>query len=479
MAKRRKRGDGGISLRKDGRWEGRVVVGYDDKGLPITKNVLAKTKSDCAAKLKTLQESIAKPVPDQPKPGILLGDWLNLWYQSYKKPSLRPNTQISYERRIYQHIIPALGSIQLDKLTTSNIQQFYTELKQGGRLIRTELYGEGLSDQTVRSIHTTFHAALDKAVSEKLLFRNPADGCRLPPVKPREMQILTPEEIQRLLIQAKEDGCFELLLLELSTGLRRGEICSLQWDDLNFRTGELRVERQVHSARGELVVLPPKTKAGNRSVILPEPVLNVLKTYHETVTSRWMFPSPYKEDSPKDPAAVRNRLQTILERAECKKVRFHDLRHVFCTASLEHGMDVKTLSTILGHVSSSTTLNVYAHVTDEMRRTAAARIDRGIGKAEAQTESAPVSLKTTPSTFQARKGKRRKAGTGCVTQINEKLWEGRYSPVWPADGKKHSQNVYAHSEAECEKLLAELIVKMKAEIAAEKERIKAERGASQ
>ena len=211
MAKRRKRGDGGVSLRKDGRWEGRAVIGYDDKGLPVIKNVLAKTKSECAAKLKALKDSIQAPAPDQPKPGILLGDWLDFWYQSYKKSSLRPNTQMSYERRIYQHIVPALGSTQLDKLTTNDIQQFYTRLKQGGRLLRVELNGEGLSDQTVRGIHTTLHAALDKAVSEKLLFRNPADGCRLPPAKAREMQVLTPEEIQRLLIQAKEDNCFELL----------------------------------------------------------------------------------------------------------------------------------------------------------------------------------------------------------------------------------------------------------------------------
>ncbi len=87
---------------------------------------------------------------------------------------------MSYERRIYQHIIPALGDIQVDKLTTSDIQQFYIKLKQEGRLLRTELYGEGLSDQTVRGIHTTLHAALDKAVAEKLSLRNPADGCRLP-----------------------------------------------------------------------------------------------------------------------------------------------------------------------------------------------------------------------------------------------------------------------------------------------------------
>ena len=472
MANRRKRGDGGVSLRKDGRWEGRVVIGYDDKGLPVTKNVLAKTKSECIAKLKALMNSIKTPSLDQHKPGILLGDWLDFWYQSYKKASLRLNTQMSYERRIYQHIIPTLGNIQMDKLTTKDIQQFYARLKQSGRLLRAELYGEGLSDQTIRGIHTTLHTALDKAVAEKLILRNPADGCRLPSAKAREMQVLTPEEIQRLLIQAKEDGCYELLLLELSTGLRRGEICALQWNDLNLRTGELWIERQVHRVKGELVVSPPKTKASNRSVILPAPVVDVLKSYKKTITSRWMFPSPVSEDSPRDPTAVRKRLQIILERAGCKKIRFHDLRHVFCTTCLEHGMDVKTLSTIIGHVSSSTTLNVYAHITDEMRRTAAVKIDQGIGRAEPQEEAVTAPQKPAPSTFQAHKGQRRKPGTGCVSQINGHLWEGRYSPIWP-DGKKHARNVYAHSEAECETLLAEMILEMKAEIAAEKEQIKA------
>ena len=136
-------------------------------------------------------------------------------------------------------------------------------------------------------------------------------------------------------------------------------------------------------------------------------------------------------------------------------------------------MDIKTLSTIIGHVSSSTTLNVYAHITDEMRRTAAVKIDQGIGKVDSEIETGAAPRKPAPSTFQARKGQRRKAGTGCVTQINEKLWEGRYSPVWP-DGKKYARNVYAHSEEECEKLLADMIAEMKAEIAAEKERLKAE-----
>lgn len=146
MAKRRKRGDGSIHLRKDGRWEGRYVVGRNEKGLPITKNVLAKTQAECAKKLAQLREQLEGPPSEQSKAGVRLGDWLNHWYQDYKKPNLRPNTQMSYERRIYQHIIPALGQISLDKLTTGDIQQFYTQAKQGGRLLRTELW-EGLSDR--------------------------------------------------------------------------------------------------------------------------------------------------------------------------------------------------------------------------------------------------------------------------------------------------------------------------------------------
>lgn len=181
-----------------------------------------------------------------------------------------------------------------------------------------------------------------------------------------------------------------------------------------------------------------------------------------------MFPSPLNNDSPRDPAAVRKRLTTILERADCKRVRFHDLRHTFATASLEHGMDIKTLSTIIGHVSTATTLNVYAHVTDEMRKIAAAKIDRGIAKSEFLQDIDTAPRKLAPSTFLPRKGQRRKPGTGCVSQINEKLWEGRYSPKLP-NGARLARNVYAHSEKECEQKLAELIVQTKAEIAAQRQ----------
>ena len=118
-------------------------------------------------------------------------------------------------------------------------------------------------------------------------------------------------------------------------------------------------------------------------------------------------------------------------------------------------MDIKTLSTIIGHVSSATTLNTYTHVTDAMRQSAADKIDRGIGRAEPKPRREVAPQKPPPSTFQARKGQRRKPGTGCVTQINDHLWEGRYSPI--VNGQRMARNVYAKTEAECEKKLAELI----------------------
>jgi len=261
------------------------------------------------------------------KSDTFFGEWLNFWYENHCKPKVRLTTQQRYEELMRQHIIPGLGDIPLNELTQPILQQFYVNLKESGRKKNVERYGPGLSDRTVRNCHALCRTALEKALKEKLIRKNPAVGCKLPPSRPKEMQVLTAEEIQRLLIQAKEENFFELFLLELATGLRRGEICALQWDDLDLKTGTLHVERQIHRVKGKLVISQPKTKASSRSVILPAPVLNVLREYKKTIASRWMFPSPVREDSPRDPAAIRQRLSLILEHAECKHVRFHDLRH--------------------------------------------------------------------------------------------------------------------------------------------------------
>ena len=217
--KKRKNGEGTVRLRKDGRWEGRIVVGYADNGNPRTKSVLAKTKTECLEKLEALKEQCGR-TSDKLKPDMPFGDWIDFWYQNFSKPKIRLTTQLSYEGRIYTHIIPEIGKIPLNKLTQNDLQQFYARLKKGGRKRFVEQYGEGLSDRMVRSCHTTCRTALEKAVAEGLITTNPAIGCRLPPKKAKEMQVLTQAEILRFLTRAKEEGYYEMFLLELTTEMR-------------------------------------------------------------------------------------------------------------------------------------------------------------------------------------------------------------------------------------------------------------------
>ncbi len=481
MSKRRKQGEGTLRQRKDGRWEGRVVIGYNDKGLPITKNVTAMEKAVCLEKLEKLKEQYGLRQSGKVKSEMPFGEWIDFWYQQYAKHTLRPTTQSHYSNLIYNHIIGEIGKIPLNKITQNDLHQFYARLKTNGRKIRTNLYGNGLSDAMIRSTHLMCRKSLQKAVDDGLIRTNPAIGCKLPPKKAKEMQVLTREEMQRFIIQAKADGYLELFILELCTGMRRGEIVALKWDDLNMQTGELHISRQATTVKGKIHISAPKTKSSIRTIILPPDIVKMLGEYRKSVDSKWMFPSPVKEDAPRHPSAVRKILDRTLERAECKHIRFHDLRHTFATTALANGMDIKTLSAMIGHISSETTLNIYTHTTDSMKRSAADKIERGIGRNEgdiAEAEQTPDQTAKPPvkAKYEPKQPKIRRPGTGCISQINDHLYEGRYSPI-DAHGNRTSRNVYAKTREECEIKLAEMIAEMKAEIKAKKEKLKAQQSA--
>ena len=472
MAKqKRKNGEGTVRLRKDGRWEGRVVIGYDDKGKPKTKSVLAHNKGECVEKLEKLKEECGRTA-EKLKPDMPFGEWIDFWYQYFSSPKLRPTTQATYENRIYGHIIPSIGKIPISKLTQNDLQQFYAKLKRTGRKVNVELKGTGVSDRMVRSCHALCRSSLEKAVEEGLITRNPSIGCKLPPKKNGEMKVLMQNEIVRLLNQAYDEGYYEMFLLELTTGMRRGEILGLKWRDLNLETGELNIKRQL-TTKGISV---PKTKSSIRTILLPPDMLDLLREMKKTAKYDWIFPSPVKEGEPRNPTAITKRFRIMLERAHCKHVRFHDLRHTFATMALENGMDVKTLSAMIGHVSSETTLNIYSHVTDTMRAQAAVKIDREIGGTdapmpEAKDEPRQPQTSEIEGNFEPWKPKVRKSGTGCVYQINDHLWEGSYFPRLP-NGSRKKFNVYAKTREECEKELAKMIEKKKKEIATEKKKMK-------
>ena len=328
MGRKRKNGEGTVRLRKDGRWEGRVVIGYDDKGLPKTKNVLAKTKSECVEKLKTLKDALAPPAPPRIKADMPFGDWMEHWYETHSRPAARPGTRRIYEGYLRLYINPGLGHIPLNRLTAKDMQQFFVWLKTEGRADQSD--GKtGLTDSQLRNIHSLCWRALEKAVSGNLIPQNPASGCKLPSARKGEMNLLSRESMQKLLIQAKEEKYYELFLLEFATGLRLGELTALQWEDLNLTTGELRISKQAVVIGSELVITEPKTKAAVRTLLLPPKVLEVFREYRKRNVSRWLFPSPKKENSPLLPSVVRQRLHRLLDHAGCERVRFHDLRHPY------------------------------------------------------------------------------------------------------------------------------------------------------
>ena len=186
---------------------------------------------------------------------------------------------------------------------------------------------------------------------------------------------------------------------------------------------------------------------------------------------------------PRYPTSVGDILSILLKRAGCKHVRFHDLRHTFATMALENGMDVKTLSATIGHVSAATTLDIYSHVTDTMQMQAAVSIDRKIGGTNAQmpvveqtpeeTVKPPVNAPCEPTEPHPEPVPRkiRKSGTGCLYQINDNLWEGSFFPRLP-NGKRKKFNVYAETKELCEIKLAEMIERVKADIAEERAKLK-------
>lgn len=183
------------------------------------------------------------------------------------------------------------------------------------------------------------------------------------------MHTIPADQLQAFLSEAKASGVYEMYYIELATGLRRGELLGLKWEDIDLAAGIIRVHRQIARINGEIVEAPLKTKNSYRVVSISPQAIEVLQEQKRKTKEEYVFPSP--NGGPISPDSVNNMLKRVLERAGIPKVRFHDLRHTFATLALQNGVDIKTVSGMLGHFSAGFTLDTYAHVTTAAQKEAA------------------------------------------------------------------------------------------------------------
>ena len=372
MAKRRPSGDGLVRKRADGRWEGRIVVGHKEDGKPIYRSVFAEKQSDLMPKLHELKDQYAG-VELTEDSSITLGEWLGRWLEDYKKPTLRPSTFAGYSKDIANHILPYLGSKRLTQLKTADIQKHYNRLLESGR-IQDNGKGKGLSNATVRGIHMVLREALDSAVREGLIPKNPADGTSPPKIYRNEKQVLTKDQLETFmkLIEGDEEW-YDFFYTEIITGMRQGEICGLRWEDFDREKRTLRVARSVDFVNKELVIGETKTDDGKRTIYLPDSLWHILaeRQRQKGGFSDWIFPNLLKPEWPLNPSRAYRQLKKLLEIGGLPSIRFHDLRHTFTSHAANSGIAPKTLSEIVGHTKASFTLDHYAHVTSDMQKNAA------------------------------------------------------------------------------------------------------------
>ena len=374
MANRRASGEGLLRWRKDRKhWEGRITIGSSDDGKPISKCFSGKTQREVIEKMTRFREQLHGMTLSADS-RMKLKDWSERWLNEYMVHVIRPKTISRYRGMLQLHVYPYLGDYRISKITTIQVQRMYNDLKENGRRRDVKKLGKGLSGNTVRGIHMLLHEIMEYALKENMILKNPTNGTTIPKIEPIELQVLNEKQLKTFISALQSDKAWsDFFYLEIMTGLRRGEICALQWSDLDMVEKKLYVNISA-SYQGE--VGKTKTLYSERVIKLPQSVYEVLIERLKTSQSEWIFPHPKDTSKPMPGDIALRRLRKILESAGLPHIRFHDLRHTFATHAVSASIDPKTLSSILGHSKASFSLDRYGHVTAGMQKGAAKTMGR-------------------------------------------------------------------------------------------------------
>lgn len=295
-------------------------------------------------------------------------EWLQEWLENYIKPTAKTRTFSRYSEIIKQHIIPRLGDYELDEITPGVLQHYITELLQSGNL-KT---GKGLSANSVGGIINVVQNSLRTAFNLGYVKEFTADRIKRPKAQEKAVNCFTAQEqkqIEQAVLNSKKDKMFGILLC-LYTGLRVGELLALKWEDIDLQKGILTVSKSCHDGKdrfGHYVRFEdtPKTSSSRRVIPLPRQLLPLIKEARKKSRSEFVVS---KNANPLSVRSYQRSFDLLQRKLKIPHRGFHSLRHTFATRALECGMDVKTLSDILGHKSPTVTLNRYVHSLMEHKK---------------------------------------------------------------------------------------------------------------
>lgn len=378
---RREKGAGSLYQAKDKTW----VYQFSVDGKRKTKRF--QHKSDAKAFINSLSAAATQEEKNgsSAKEGIItVSEWMDTWLEKYARPTVRLSTYCSYEVFIRTHIKPEIGGRYMNTLRAEDLQDFFIELSKNGNY-----RGGGLSTKSLTNIRNMMHLSFSQAVKNKVLKENLIESVRLPKGEKAEMRVLNREEQSRLIHAVKmspEPAAFGIIF-DLFTGLRMGELCGLRWENVDMNQGTIRVcetrnrlpnhDDSIRNTTSVQTVKATKTDNSRRTVYLMKGLLQDFKSYYAIQMSIQRQDPMYNREGyvfcqangqPFEPRTYQDLFKRCVRRAGIADANFHSLRHTFATRCLEQGMDVVTVSRLLGHASPSITLDKYGHALSDHQR---------------------------------------------------------------------------------------------------------------
>jgi integrase len=396
MAKRRANSEGSVRQRPDGRWEARLSYLHSDTGVRKRVSVYAGGRKAALAELDKVQDRIAEGQPPRDA-SRTLADWLRHWRETTLAASDRKaSTKELYANLARNHLEPEpFGALRLDRLKPFDVERLILSMRvetKPGRPTEDEPDPKpvrALSDSTIRQVYTILRAALDGAVRDGLLARNPAAAVRRPGIERGEASYLPSDDVSKLLRAASGSRYYPVLALIATTGLRRGEALGLSWDKVDLDAGLLKVTATLNRVDGRLVCSEPKTQRARRTMPLTPTMVALLRKHKATqaaerlrAANQWdgnglVFTSEL--GSPVDPRNILRTVEVAARKAGVEGVGVHTLRHSAAVAWLESGTHIKAVADLLGHSSIAITGDTYGHTSDGAAKAAVMALGARLG----------------------------------------------------------------------------------------------------